>query len=244
MPEGPSLVILKEAIQQFKGRKVLDASGYAKLDFKPLINKKIIDIKTWGKHLLIIFNGFYVRIHLMMFGSYRINEVKKTNPKLHMDFSKGEQLNFYACNIKITEGSPNDTYDWSADIMNRKWSSARAVAKLKEHPDMLVCDALMDQEIVSGSGNIVKNEVLWLVKLHPLSTLGGLTPAQRKKLMDATSDYAFDFLEWKKRGVLKKNWNVYTKKKCPRCNLPVEKEYLGKTKRRTFYCENCQVLRT
>jgi endonuclease-8 len=244
MPEGPSLVILKEAIQQFKGRKVLESNGYAKEDLGRLKNKKIIDIKTWGKHLLIMFNGFTVRIHLLMFGSYRINEVKETNPKLHMEFSKGEELNFYACSVKIIEGDLDEVYDWSADIMSPEWSTAKAVKKLKEHPDMIACDALLDQTIFSGSGNIVKNEVLWRVKLHPLSNMGALTPKQMTQLAEATHDYAFDFLEWKKKGILKKQWKAHTKKTCPRCDLPLEKEYLGKTKRRTFYCENCQVLRT
>ncbi len=242
MPEGPSIIILKEAILQFKGRKVLEVSGYAEEDIKRLKNKKIIDIRSWGKHTLIMFSGFTVRIHLMMFGSYRINEVKKTNPKLHMGLSKGEQLNFYACDIKIIEGDIDDTYDWSGDIMNPKWSSAKAVKKLKEHPGMLACDALMDQDIVAGSGNIIKNEVLWICKLHPLSELGALTPKQMKKLMDETSNYAFDFLEWKQKGVLKKHWHVYSKKKCPRCDLSLKKEYLGKSKRRTFFCDHCQVL--
>jgi endonuclease-8 len=47
MPEGPSIIILKEAIQSFKGKKVLKAEGYAKIDFSLFSNKKITDIKTW-----------------------------------------------------------------------------------------------------------------------------------------------------------------------------------------------------
>jgi endonuclease VIII len=54
--------------------------------------------------------------------------------------------------------------------------------------------------------------------------------------------YSYDFLEWKKAFVLKKHWLVHTKKTCPRCNIPITKEYIGKTNRRTFYCNNCQVL--
>ena len=74
MPEGPSIVILKEAAQPFKGKKVLHVSGNSKLDIQRMNNKKVIDFKTWGKHFLICFKDFTVRIHMMMFGSYRINE--------------------------------------------------------------------------------------------------------------------------------------------------------------------------
>jgi endonuclease-8 len=54
--------------------------------------------------------------------------------------------------------------------------------------------------------------------------------------------YSYDFLEWKKAFVLKKHWLAHTKKTCPLCNIPLIKEYLGKTNRRTFYCDNCQEL--
>ena len=76
MPEGPSLLIAKEAMIQFKGKKIIDASGNAKFGIERLVNKKIIDIKTWGKHLLIVFDKFSIRIHFLMFGTYRINEKK------------------------------------------------------------------------------------------------------------------------------------------------------------------------
>lgn len=70
MPEGPILVILKEAAEQFKGQKVIMASGDGKyIDASILSGKTITDFKTWGKHFLICFPEFTLQIHLMMFGS-------------------------------------------------------------------------------------------------------------------------------------------------------------------------------
>jgi endonuclease-8 len=54
--------------------------------------------------------------------------------------------------------------------------------------------------------------------------------------------YSFDFYEWKKRFVLRKHWLVHTKSTCPRCLIPLERGHLGKTQRRSFWCENCQRL--
>jgi endonuclease VIII len=51
MEGRPDLVILKERLRPFKGKKILRARGYAKLNHKKIIGKKVIDIKTWGKHL-------------------------------------------------------------------------------------------------------------------------------------------------------------------------------------------------
>jgi endonuclease-8 len=121
MPEGPSIVILKEQVQTFTGKTVTEADGTTKeFDLKRLEGKRITAFKSWGKHFLICFEDFTIRIHLMMFGSYRINEHKETVPRLGLHFSDGE-LNFYTCAVKLIEQPLNEVYDWSADVMNQKW---------------------------------------------------------------------------------------------------------------------------
>jgi endonuclease-8 len=241
MPEGPSIVILKEAVQPFKGNKIIKVTGNSKLDIARLTGKEIIDFKSWGKHFLICFEDFTVRIHFMLFGSYRINEVKNSQPRLGLQFKEGE-LNFYACSVKFIEEDLNNIYDWTADVMNDHWDATNARKKLKAFPERLVCDVLLDQYIFAGVGNIIKNEVLFRIKVHPENKTENLPSKQLKALIDESVNYSFDFLRWKKAFELKKNWLVHTKKICSRCNVPIIKKNLGKTNRRTFYCNNCQVL--
>jgi len=241
MPEGPSIVILKEQVQPFKGCKIVQVSGNSKIDQERLLNQKIIDFKSWGKHFLICFKDFTLRVHFMLFGSYRINEEKDATSRLSLVFKNG-YINLYTCSVKFIEGDLDETYDWKVDIMSDAWDAAAAKKKLKSKPDMLACDALLDQAIFAGSGNIIKNEVLFRIKMHPLSVIGKLPTRQLNLLIKETRNYAFDFLEWKKKFELKKHWLAHTKKICPRCNIPFIKEYLGKHHRRTFYCTNCQLL--
>jgi endonuclease VIII len=240
MPEGPSIVILKEAVQAFTGQKVTEVSGNTKEPVQQVAGKKVLSFRSWGKHFLICFADCTIRIHFMLFGSYRINEEKASPPRLSLRFAKGV-LHFYACSVKIFTEDPDTVYDWSADIMSDTWDPAAARKKLKQQPDTLACDALLDQQIFSGSGNIIKNEVLYRVKIHPESTIGNIPPPRLSALIRETRQYAFDFLEWKKQYVLKQHWLAHTKKICQRCNLPLIKRYCGKTNRRTFYCDNCQV---
>lgn len=242
MPEGPSIVILKEAVQLFKGRKVLSVSGNTSIDKDRLVDQKVIDFKSWGKHFIICFPNFALRIHFMLFGSYSINEQRPNRiPRLHMHFSNGD-LYFYACSIKFIEEKLDEVYDWTGDLLNKDWDAKKARKKLKAQPDQLVCDALLDQNIFAGSGNIIKNEVLFRIKVHPKNHVKDLPPRKLTEMVNEACIYSYDFLEWKKAFVLKKNWLAHTKKTCPRCNIPLIKEYLGKTRRRTFYCNNCQVL--
>ena len=241
MPEGPSIVILKEELQQFAGKKILSVSGNSKIDLERLKNKTVIAFKSWGKHTLICFDGFTVRIHLLMFGTYRINERKESPARLSLVFENGE-LNFYTCSIKLLEGDINSHYDWSEDVMNEMWDPKAAKDKLKKTPDKLICDALLEQDIFSGVGNIIKNEVLYRVCIHPESHTGKIPKAKIEQLIAESRLYSFQFLEWKKQYELKKHWLAHTKKTCVRCHLPFLKKQTGVKKRRSFFCENCQIL--
>lgn len=239
MPEGPTIIILKEEVKDFIGKKILKVEGNSKLDIQRLSGKKIIDFKSWGKHFLICFKDFTVKIHFMLFGSYRINDRKETAPRLRLIFKNGE-LNFYACSIKFIEEDLDEIYDWSGDVMNPLWDSKKAKQILKAHPEMMVCDALLDQHIFAGVGNIIKNEVLYRIHVHPEARVGDLPTKKINELIEEARNYSFQFLEWKKQFVLKKHWLAHTKKLCLRCNLPFEKKYCGKTRRRSFFCKNCQ----
>ena len=241
MPEGPSIVILKESVEQFAGKKVIDVAGSANIDIERLRDKKILSFKTWGKHLLICFDGFTVKIHLLMFGTYRINESKEAVPKLSLVFPKGE-LNFYTCSVKLLEGDINSHYDWREDVMNESWDAENAKQNLDKIPNQKICDALLNQDIFSGVGNIIKNEVLYRTKIHPESLVGKIPNKNLKEIIKEASIYSFQFLDWKKKNELKKHWLAHTKKVCVRCDLPLEKKYTGTKKRRSFFCTNCQIL--
>jgi endonuclease-8 len=242
MPEGPSLVILRELIEDLnlEGTKVLEVIGTTELDKQRMEGQKVLAFKTWGKHFLVCFEGFALRIHLMMFGTYRINEHKKVQPKIGFIF-KDNEINFYTCSLQFIEGDLDEVYDWSADIMSKKWDIKKTIKRLVKHKEDLVCDVLLNQNLFAGSGNIIKNEVLYQIGIQPKSKIKDLPTIKLKALATHANTYAFDFLKWKKEYTLSKHWEVYSKKKCPK-NHPIKKENLGKNKRISYYCETCQKL--
>ncbi len=125
--------------------------------------------------------------------------------------------------------------------MSTHWDAARARKKLRAMPSLLACVAILDQSIFSGAGNIIKNEVLFRTRIHPASTIGALPAAKLRELTKDVRDYSFQFLEWKKAGVLKRNWLAHAKRTCPRCNIPFVEQELGQTQRRSFFCKRCQI---
>lgn len=241
MPEGPSIVILREAAAHLVGMRIAAATGNTPLDKRRLVGQTIIALRSWGKRFLIAFDGFSLRVHFLLFGSYGVDERRDgVTPRLRLSGDQGE-LNLYACSLRWIEGPLDEVYDWRSDVMSDQWSPALAREKLAAQPQTLACDALLDQDVFSGVGNIIKNEVLFRIRVHPLSLVGALPASRRNALVREARVYAFEFLAWKKAEVLKKHWLVHTRSVCPRCDLPLQQEKLGKTRRRSFFCNQCQV---
>lgn len=242
MPEGPSIVILRELTAAFAGRTIRGVSGNSRLDLQRMHGRRVASLRSWGKHFLIEFDGFSMRVHFMLFGSYRINERKdNAAERMSLQFARKQELNFYACSLRYVEGGLDDSYDWSGDVMADEWDPAAARRKLKARPDTLAADALLDQDVFAGVGNIIKNEVLHRIRVHPESTIGALPPRKLGELIKQARDYSFDFLEWKKAFVLKKHFQVHTRQICPRDgNQLTLHAKLGLAQRRAFFCELCQ----
>jgi endonuclease VIII len=239
--EGPSLVILREEAQDCIGKLVTDVSGNSKIDQSQLLNQYITGLKSWGKHFLIFFdNDIVVRIHFLMFGSYRINEEKPdTQPRLSLT-CKGIQLNFYTCSIKMVSMGELLKYDWSVDVMSDEWDAKKAIRKLKKQPDTMICDALLDQDIFAGVGNIIKNEVLFRTRLHPEKLIKDFSSKELESLVQETRNYCFDFYKWKKVYMLRKNWLIYKKMKCRNCGEALTRKHTGKGQRYSWFCAKCQ----
>ncbi|MHB1057666.1 MAG: DNA-formamidopyrimidine glycosylase family protein [Rhodanobacter sp.] len=244
MPEGPSIVILREEAAAFSGRTIRRAEGNAKIDMQRLPGRRVAALRSFGKQFLIELPGsLAIRIHLLMFGSYRIDGRRDMAPRLHLGFDEGE-LNFYNCSVRLLEGDLDALYDWRGDVMSEHWDPKLARAKLRRMPHVLVCDALLDQTVFAGVGNIIKNEVLFRIRVHPLSTIGALSAYKLRQLVEQARVYAFEFLAWKKAHVLARHWLVHNRGRCPRHGIPLQRAYLGKTHRRSFFCLRCQRLYT
>src|SRR5690606_28136805 len=176
MPEGPSILLMKESLQKFTGEKVLATSGNAKVEKSVLIGKTLEEIRTFGKQTYLIFGEISVRVHLLMFGSYSVDEQIRPDKSLRLclGFSSGE-IYFYTCSIKLVDAEFLQAMPWEVDVLSDEWDPVSAATKLKHQGDEMVCDALLDQHIFSGVGNIIKNDVVFRIKVHPDTLLKDLS---------------------------------------------------------------------
>lgn len=247
--EGPSLAIAEEQLQPFCGKKILSVAGNTSLEKEKFVGEEIKNIFSWGKHLIFQFESYGLRVHFLMFGSYAATvegmsvtgDYKKTQvPRLSLVFENGH-IDIYSCSIKIIEESDiHSTYDFSRNIMSTKWNSDTALEKILVTPNEQICDVLLDQEIFAGVGNIIKNEVLWLIKIHPQTLVSSLSKDALKLAIDETKKYSMNFYTWKKEYTLKAHFQIYRKKVCARCETEIIRAKTGERERWTYYCPNCQ----
>ena len=240
MPEGPSILHLRNQLLPFKGKIVKKAGGYGPMPTKWIEGKKLLDISTWGKHLLFVFSNGTVRVHLMLFGDVLINERKKVNCSFFLEFPKGE-INGYIVKAQKLEGKPEDHYDWRTDILSEHFDTALVKSLLKKKADKTIDDVLMDQTIFTGVGNKIRNEVLYRAGIHPQSITGKIPAKKITKLVKEVVVYARIFYKELETSGTHTSFGVYQQDYAAD-GSEVTMKILPRSKRKIFFSEYKQQL--
>lgn len=248
--EGPSLYLAARQLKPFKGKTVLSVSGNTKIEKERLLDKEVKNIFSWGKHLIIQFDEFALRTHFLLFGAFEANvgdtaltgDYRRAyTPRLQLDFENGS-IKLFNCSVKFLETrNARADYDFTVDIMSSKWDADQAFETVSSKPGAEIADLLLDQEIFAGVGNIIKNEVLWRVHIHPQSKVRDIPPSELKELIAETRKFSLLFYKWRKVFLLRKHLDIYQKSICPRCGAKVKREKTGKRNRISHFCPVCQI---
>lgn len=240
MPEGPSILYLKDQLISFKGKTVKKAGGYGPMPTAWLKGKKLTDIQTWGKHLLLIFSNGVVKVHLGLFGDILINERKKVNRSFFLEFAGGE-INGYVVSASKLQKPLKEIYDWRTDIMSADFDTAYIRSLLKEQALKTIGDVLMDQDIFTGVGNKIRNEALYRAAIHPLSITGKIPAAKITRLMKEVVRYAKNFYKQLDKNGVHDDFKVYQQEHASD-GSEVTVKLLPKTKRKIYFSEHHQQL--
>lgn len=114
----------------------------------------------------------------------------------------------------------------------------------------VVKNVLLDQQIISGLGNVYATDALWMAGIHPETPTKNLNLNHAERLLSASreilnegiknrgismSDYV-DLFE--KKGSQQNFFRIYRKEECPICKNKTTFKKIGG--RGTYYCETCQ----
>jgi len=269
MVEGPGCKLKGEKMKgKILGQTVKSISGNAienrpKRDlekptpFHNLIKRKIIDVKTLGKELFIFFcSGECLRVHFLMAGFVRYNGAsedpdegakKKTpeKPRLQLNLDK-DVVSMYQCSTEVRNSEETDKR-WNnmieLDICWKQFNHERATKEILDprNNERLICDVILDQTILPGVGNIIKNEALFDAGINPLTKVKELTHAHASRLVKMNRDFSMIFYDCRKNGKpLSKFYKMYRFSKCKQCEGKVTKCKPGEYERGTYFCAVCQ----
>ncbi len=249
MPEGPVLLLYRDALLPLTGGTVSEAATTLRtVSLESLSGTSLTGVTTWGKYLFLLFsNNRHLRIHWGMFGQYRIDTERPGKiPTATLAFGSGTVLRLYAVSLRLYDGLPDAAlYDPRADVMDAGWDAALALQKLHAlPPETALCDALLDQTVFAGVGNAIKNEALWACRLHPEATLASVSTQVLRALVDDTVAQSLLFLEERRHsGEGRYPWtHVFRRKTCPQCKAALCKENTGVLQRISYWCPVCQAL--
>lgn len=75
--------------------------------------------------------------------------------------------------------------------MNENWNPRNANTKLKEVPNKMAYDTLLEQHIFSGVGNIIKNKTLYRLYIYSESVIGKIPEAKFNEIIEEVRTYTF-----------------------------------------------------
>jgi endonuclease-8 len=209
-----------------------------------LVGGSVTRIYPVGKHLFLEVPPCTLRVHFLMWGRYRLNgEIDGKVPKLCITFEDGSTLRFYASAIALlASDEAGRLYDPSLDPMDAAWDREGAARLVRGKGREWICDSLMDQTILPGVGNLIKNEALFIARVHPESPSGCIPQEVLRSLLTAFRDFSFTWYRCDREGRrIDPHLRIYRKKSCVECGGKVESGRIGHLERISFWCPACQV---
>ena len=229
-------------------------------DFKTkLIDEKFIDIKRYGKLLVFETTNYCLVSHLRMEGKYYYSSDFNHDKHEHVVFllSNGYYLRYKDVRkfgVMFLVNRDRLFIDTPLSKLGLEpFSDKLDVNYLKSHfknKRLPIKTVLLDQEIMSGLGNIYVNEVLFKCHINPFKKANLISEVECQEIIDNSRIILSEAIKLggttirsytSSLGVTGSYQNkllVHTKKICSICKSPISIKKIGG--RSTYYCQKCQ----
>ena len=257
MPEGDSLRRAEALLSPVLDSQVVTDIWFRKLrGHRPRVGQTIENVDAVGKHLLINFDRrITLRTHLGMTGSWRIAKTGSApprDPKLRVLIrtTAGTALCFAAPTIDtfIRDGESSPIDHLGPDLSNDEVDIDELVRRTRQLGNQsLLAEALLNQSIAAGVGNVFKSEVAFLAGVHPFTPVKDLSDHALARIWRIAHTQLVENRDrpsrkTTSRSIRDRNY-VYGRFRhaCMRCSDSVLFAQAGvKTQRSTYWCPRCQ----
>ena len=241
MPEGDSLRRAAARLQALVGEEVEVETPHPRAAVKGIAprldGRRLVAVEAVGKNLLLRFDGGLVlRSHLRMSGRWRLERrgaPRRGKPWLVL---RGREREAVLWNGPVLELRDDAVRRLGPDILAEPPALDGIVANLRaQDPQRQLGDALLDQRLVAGIGNLWKAEALWQARISPWRTLASLTDDDIRSVLA----HSHRLMKGSVEGARPER-RVYRKKVCSRCGTPIRARGQGDANRTAYWCPTCQ----
>jgi formamidopyrimidine-DNA glycosylase len=275
MPELPEVETVRRGLQHLiTGYRIVQAEDLHPRALKAesiaplseLNGARITGTGRRGKFLWITLDRpFVIVAHLGMSGQFLIQQKDRPSPK-HIraqfelkrslrtrDLVFNDQRTFGWLSIEeLTDGVPSSAAHIAYDPFDPHFDYQATIAKFAKR-NIRIKTALLNQEIMSGVGNIYADEALWRAKVHPESMTSDLSLKKIEVVIDCATEVmseaiakggtSFDDLYINvngESGFFEQSLSAYGREDepCPRCGALIKRIVFGA--RSSHFCPRCQ----
>ena len=213
-----------------------------------LTGRVVDEVLSRGKHLFIRVGTASIHSHLKMDGSWRVGSRSvrvdhRARIVLETDSVRAVGVDLGVLEILEREHDGDAVAHLGPDLLGEDWDPALAAANLTADPDRPIAEALLDQRLLAGVGNVYSNELCFLSGHLPTAPVRDIADPHR--LVSRARD-----MLWLNRF----RWNrcttgdtrpgrqlwVYGRsgQPCRRCGTRINFDDSGD--RVTYWCPSCQ----
>ena len=249
MPEGDTVFRTADKLRTALEGKVLTRCDvrvprFAAVD---LSGQTVDEVLSRGKHLFIRVGAASIHSHLKMDGAWIIGRVRAPAYKIRIVLETAESR-ASGIDLGVLEVLDRAT-DMTAvehlgpDLLGEDWSARTAAANLMADPDRPLAEALLDQRVMAGVGNVFANELCFVFGLLPGTAVAQLSDPGRLATRAQQMLWANRLrINRTTTGNTRPGQDVWVYGRaglpCRRCGTRIETDKGGD--RVTYWCPTCQ----
>ena len=260
MPEGDSLYrYAKRLDAALAGKRIerAEARGPGRIpQVGRLEGATCTGARSHGKNVILSFdNGLALRVHLRMWGKWGIYAPGEpwtirgsgpAHPRLILETSDVVAVCFDAPVVELVAEralpAQHGLATLGPDLLDEDFDAAAVLGAFRDSAlaELTIGDAIMDQRLMAGVGNISKHETLFRCRLNPWRTVGELDDEALTNMI--TTARTLLQASVGEDGARRPTMYVYGKagQRCRRCSTRILRQRQGRDLRWTAWCPKCQ----
>lgn len=251
MPEGDTIHRVARRFQALVGKEIDDASAPSARSplhagAHELTGRTLESAEAHGKHLLLSFSGDrVVHSHLGMNGRWFVaSDGRRSRGRPWLELVAGgavaTQRGGKILRMTSAARARNDPVlmQLGPDPLRPGYDPAAATARLLAYePTIPVGEALLDQTLIAGVGNVIRIEACFEPGVSPWRKVGELAGEEAAAVVATVSRVMEATLATGRRP---KQIYGRDRRPCPRCGGRIRIRGQGDDNRVTYWCEGCQ----